>query len=53
LWWPAHRPLQTNQYAGRDDTGNVLVNWTTWSPGIPQTSAGDLAMVSAWSQLGS
>ena len=35
LWWPAHRPLQTNQYAGRDEKGNVLVNWTTWSARHP------------------
>jgi len=36
-WWPAHRP--------------VFVNGGSWSP-TAQNNAGDLAMVTAWAQLG-
>jgi len=49
LWWPAHRPLQTSEFAaGQADDPP----WTTWSRGIPQTLAGDLQMVTEWSKLG-
>jgi hypothetical protein len=52
LWWPAHRPLQSNQLVGFDDQGNPETVWTTWSQGIQQTNAGDLKMVSEWWKLG-
>lgn len=42
FWWPAHRPVE-------------IVNndsQTPWALGIPQTSAGDLKMVTAWKDLG-
>ena len=52
LWWPAHRPLQTMEFVGRTADGTIVTDWTTWSRGVPQTPAGDLAMVSEWSKLG-
>lgn len=52
LWWPAHRPLQSNQLTGFDEKGQPEVTWTTWSQGIQQTNAGDFKMVSEWSRLG-
>lgn len=52
LWWPAHRPLQTNELTGYDSKGQPTTAWTTWSAGIQQTHAGDLKMVSEWSKLG-
>jgi L-Lysine epsilon oxidase N-terminal/L-lysine epsilon oxidase C-terminal domain len=48
LWWPAHRPLQTFEVVD-NDTDNPL--WLDWSPGVPQTYAGDLKMVSEWWRL--
>jgi hypothetical protein len=51
LWWPAHRPLQSNELTGFDN-GQPTVTWTTWSRGIQQTNAGDLKMVSDWWKLG-
>ncbi len=52
LWWPAHRPLQSNQLTGFDQKGRPVVTWTTWSQGIQQTTVGDLKMVSEWWKLG-
>lgn len=52
LWWPAHRPLQVYQpsgWKGGVPTGYV---WVSWSPGVPQTYAGDLKMVTEWWRLG-
>jgi hypothetical protein len=46
LWWPAHRPLQVFEAMGDDNYPFV-----DWSRGIPQTNAGDLKMVTAWSRL--
>jgi hypothetical protein len=42
-WWPSHRPMEVF---------NALGQFTPWSQGIPQTSAGDLKMVTAWKYLG-
>ena len=46
LWWPAHRPMQT--FERREDG---TVSWLDWSPGVPQTLAGDLKMVTEWWRL--
>ncbi|SFM00215.1 LodA/GoxA family CTQ-dependent oxidase [Nitrosomonas communis] len=51
LWWPAHRPLQSNELIGFSN-GEPVTTWTTWSRGIQQTHAGDLKMVSEWWKLG-
>jgi hypothetical protein len=51
LWWPAHRPLQTWEAASFVD-GKPTYVWRDWTPGVPQTNAGDLKMVSEWSRLG-
>jgi hypothetical protein len=51
LWWPAHRPLQSNELTGFDN-GQPVTTWTTWSRGIQQTYAGDLKMVEDWWKLG-
>jgi hypothetical protein len=52
LWWPAHRPLQTWQ--ATDFKKGVPTNyvWRDWTPGVPQTNAGDQKMVSEWWRLG-
>jgi hypothetical protein len=56
LWWPTHRPMQVYRLRGPaavvdpNDPGNYLQ--LDWSRGIPQTNAGDLAMVTAWAGLG-
>ena len=52
LWWPAHRPLQSNELTGYDANGNPETKWTTWSGGIQQTNAGDFKMVTEWWKLG-
>jgi hypothetical protein len=46
LWWPAHRPMQAFQQTAAG-------NWTflDWTPGVPQTAAGDLKMVTEWWRL--
>jgi hypothetical protein len=56
LWWPTHRPMQVYKLRGPaavfppDNPGSYTqVDWAT---GIPQTNAGDLKMVTAWSALG-
>jgi L-Lysine epsilon oxidase N-terminal/L-lysine epsilon oxidase C-terminal domain len=46
LWWPAHRPTQTNEATS---AGNIT--WLDWTPGVPQTNAGDLKMVTEWWRL--
>jgi hypothetical protein len=46
LWWPAHRPMQTYEVVG-----NAPPTWLDWTPGIPQTNAGDLRMVTEWWRL--
>ena len=42
-WWPSHRPMDVTL----PDNSQVA-----WAAGIPQTSSGDLEMVSAWKKLG-
>jgi len=42
FWWPSHRPMQVFGAQGQ----------TPWSGQIPQTSQGDLMMVTAWNALG-
>ena len=46
LWWPAHRPTQTSEATS---AGNIT--WLDWTPGVPQTNAGDLKMVTEWWRL--
>jgi L-Lysine epsilon oxidase N-terminal/L-lysine epsilon oxidase C-terminal domain len=43
LWWPTHRPMQVYLPSGSQ---------VEWARGIPQTPAGDLKMVTAWTSLG-
>ena len=50
LWWPAHRPLQTNELVTGSD-GKQNIAWLDWTPGVPQTLAGDLKMVTEWWRL--
>jgi hypothetical protein len=50
LWWPAHRPMQTNEVIGMSD-GKPVIQWLDWAQGIPQTDAGDLKMVTEWWRL--
>ncbi len=50
LWWPAHRPLQTWELVGVDG-GSPDITWLDWTPGVPQTNAGDLKMVDDWWRL--
>ncbi len=47
LWWPAHRPMQV--YIELD--GKVSGTPLNWARGIPQTSLGDLKMVTEWWRL--
>ena len=49
LWWPAHRPMQTNEMVVPGDYTSI--NWLDWTPGVPQTNAGDLKMVTEWWRL--
>ncbi len=51
LWWPAHRPLQSWELLSVSSEG-PNIGWRDWSPGIPQTNAGDLKMVTEWWRLG-
>lgn len=51
LWWPAHRPLQSWVVASFTD-GSANYVWRDWTPGVPQTTAGDQKMVSEWWRLG-
>ena len=50
LWWPAHRPMQTFEQVVAPD-GTKSIRWLDWTPGIPQTNAGDLRMVTEWWRL--
>ena len=50
LWWPAHRPMQTYEQVVAAD-GSSSINWLDWTPGVPQTNAGDLKMVTEWWRL--
>lgn len=52
LWWPAHRPLQVNEITGINENGDPTYIWVDWAPGVPQTNAGDLKMVTEWWRLG-
>jgi hypothetical protein len=47
LWWPAHRPMQTFEVSAPGQTPA----WMDWTPGVPQTNAGDLKMVTEWWRL--
>lgn len=47
MWWPAHRPLQVVELIDGVETPGPL----NWSRSVPQTHAGDLKMVMAWTQL--
>ena len=49
LWWPAHRPMQTFEQVVPNDSSSIT--WLDWTPGIPQTNAGDLKMVTEWWRL--
>lgn len=49
LWWPAHRPMQTNEMVVPGDFTSIT--WLDWTPGVPQTNAGDLKMVNEWWRL--
>ena len=49
LWWPAHRPMQTNELTTPGDYSSFV--WLDWTPGVPQTNAGDLKMVTEWWRL--
>jgi hypothetical protein len=49
LWWPAHRPMQTNEMVVPGEYTSIT--WLDWTPGVPQTNAGDLKMVSEWWRL--
>ncbi|HZM98076.1 MAG TPA: LodA/GoxA family CTQ-dependent oxidase [Pyrinomonadaceae bacterium] len=50
LWWPAHRPMQTFEQVVTPD-GSKSISWLDWTPGVPQTNAGDLRMVTEWWRL--
>jgi hypothetical protein len=50
LWWPAHRPMQTFEQVVAPD-GSKSISWLDWTPGVPQTNAGDLRMVTEWWRL--
>jgi hypothetical protein len=50
LWWPAHRPMQTFEQVVAGD-GSNSIKWLDWTPGVPQTNAGDLKMVTEWWRL--
>ena len=51
MWWPAHRPLQVFESASPagQPPNYIMVDW---SRGIPHSDAGDLKMVTSWSDLG-
>lgn len=49
LWWPAHRPMQTFEEVVLGDPSSIA--WLDWTPGVPQTNAGDLRMVTEWWRL--
>jgi hypothetical protein len=51
FWWPAHRPMEIflPDYSTNPPGPGKQVPWTR---SLPQTNAGDLEMVTAWSTLG-
>lgn len=49
LWWPAHRPMQTFELVSVSNGPQIL--WLDWTPGVTQTPAGDLKMVTEWWRL--
>ncbi len=51
LWWPAHRPMQVFEFAGKA-SGQPSYNLVDWAKGIPQNYDGDLKMVTNWWKLG-
>ena len=51
MWWPAHRPLQVAELVDDGAGGLTTTAPLNWSRGVPQTNAGDLKMVTAWTQL--
>jgi hypothetical protein len=51
MWWPAHRPLQVAELVDDGAGGLTTTPPLNWSRGVPQTNAGDLKMVTAWTQL--
>jgi hypothetical protein len=51
MWWPAHRPLQVAELLDDGAGGFTTTRPLNWTRGIPQTEAGDMKMVSAWTQL--
>jgi hypothetical protein len=50
LWWPAHRPMQTYEVVSVKK-GVPTYLWLDWTPGVTQTPAGDLKMVTEWWRL--
>jgi hypothetical protein len=52
LWWPAHRPMQVYREVPQAPDQPPAYQQIDWARGIPQTHAGDLKMVTAWSGLG-
>jgi hypothetical protein len=51
MWWPAHRPLQVSELIDDGAGGFTTTRPLNWSRGVPQTTAGDMKMVTAWTQL--
>ncbi|HYP29942.1 MAG TPA: LodA/GoxA family CTQ-dependent oxidase [Blastocatellia bacterium] len=51
-WWPSHRPMQVYVEVPGPPGSQPNYSVINWSQGIPQTNAGDLKMVSAWTELG-
>lgn len=51
MWWPAHRPLQVAELVDNGAGGLTVTQPLDWSRGVPQTNAGDLKMVTAWTGL--
>ena len=51
MWWPAHRPLQVAELVDNGTGKLVATAPQNWSGGVPQTNAGDLKMVTAWTAL--
>ncbi len=54
LWWPWHRPMQVFYQVVVQEGTNTQYQYhqRDWSLGVPQTHAGDLKMVTAWSERG-
>jgi hypothetical protein len=54
FWWPAHRPMEVflPHYDSAQPTKITAVGQIAWTRTLPQSNAGDLAMVTAWKSLG-